>query len=96
MENEEKPSEGEKEIIETANDKEFVDFLIGHIDEPCGVAVGPDRYETILKFYLNLAKESLAGVTQDGKKITKIMDLEQRNILVTKIREHEPAYMPKE
>lgn len=57
---------------EKATDVELADFLIKHIDNPCGVEVNGKR-EHIRPFYLRLARESI-GKMKDQEAIKKLQE----------------------
>lgn len=62
-----------------ATDRELVDFLVRHIDNPCEVQVEPGVVRNIRDFYLGLAKEQLE----------KMKDVEAKRVLEEKIKEYE-------
>jgi hypothetical protein len=58
MENEPREKSSEK-----ATDREFADFLIRHIENPCEVEVEPGVKKNIREFYVRLAKEKIPEMT---------------------------------
>ena len=55
--------EKQESNFEKATDREFTDFLIGHIDKPCEVEVEPGVVENIRNFYIRLANEEIPKMT---------------------------------
>lgn len=72
-------NESPEQKLEKATDREFTDFLIGHIDKPCEVEVEPGVIKNIRDFYIRLAKEQ----------IPKMTDPEAIKDLGNKIKEYE-------
>jgi len=64
---------------EKATDREFVDFLIGHIENPCEVTLESGVVKNIRDFYVRLAKDE----------IPKMTDKEAIKDLENKIKEYE-------
>lgn len=64
-----------------ATDMEVAPWLCGHIDNPCGVEVVPGEVANIRRFYIDMARERIAGMTNDSA----------REVLLEKIKEYEHA-----
>lgn len=59
---------------EKATDREFTDFLIKHIDNPCEVELESGVVKNIREFYLKLAKDEIPKMTDPEA----IKDLEDK------------------
>ena len=56
-------SEPTEKVPEKATDKQFADFLIRHIENPCEVEVEPGVKMNIRDFYIRLAREEMPEMT---------------------------------
>jgi hypothetical protein len=84
----EKPEDFESKIElpkapEGATDMELLEFLTGHIDSPCTVEVDGVTHN-VRHVYLKMAKEAIPKMTNPYA----------RQLLIDKIKEHEPDYKP--
>ncbi len=58
---------------EKAIDRQFADYLMGHIENPCEVEVEPGVIKNIRDFWLRLAKEQVLKMT-DSEAIKDLED----------------------
>ena len=79
MEHEPTSQNEEEKEREKATDREFTDFLIKHIENPCEVTLESGVVKNIRDFYVRLAKDE----------IPKMTDQEAIKDLEIKIEEYE-------
>ncbi len=84
MSEKEPRNQQEEEPKERASDREIVDFIIKHIDNPCEVNIG-EEVHNIREFYIREAERFI-----DENNKGKITDPEQIERLRKKIQEYKP------